>query len=105
MKVGYWIGLKKKMVVLPSSGVSEYLGGLVGKYFFSLIIFLKSTQKYQIWVHFLPFFYKKVKKKTSNLTKIGCIPDPNFFILFFEIGRSLRTTHFCSWPGGPETIA
>ena len=44
---------KKKIVELPSSGISEYLGQSVGKYFF-------FTQKYKIWVHFLPFFSKKV---------------------------------------------
>ena len=55
------------------------------------------TQNYKIWVHFPPFFLKTCQK-TPNLTKIGCITDPNYFknkIVFLEIGWSLRATqHF-----------
>ena len=46
---------EKKIVVLLLSGISEYLGWSVIKYSF-LIKFLKSIQKYQIWVHFPPCF-------------------------------------------------
>ena len=75
---------KKKIVVLPSRGISEYLGGLVGrKYSFFLIIFLKSTQKYQIWVHFPPFFSKKVKNH-SICQKLGAFPTLFFYFIFWD---------------------
>ena len=75
------------------------------KIIYFLIIILKTTQKYQIWVHFLLFFPLKKKvgeKKTPKLSKIGCILDPNFLISFFVMGWSLRASQhflfFFLWP-------
>ena len=58
---------KKKIVVLPSSGISEYM--LVGQKIniFLIIFSLKSTQKVQNLDAFSAFFLKK-GEKTSNLT-------------------------------------
>ena len=79
------IKAKKKIVVLPSSGISEYLGWLVG--FFLNDSFLKSTQKYNIRVHF-PLFFLEKGEKTPNLTKkLGAFPTLMlrfFFFLFFS---------------------
>ena len=92
---------KKKIVVLPSSGISEYLN----MFFFLIIFFVKSTQstkvgcflqkdnlkkktpKVQKLGAFSTFFLKKgekKKKKTHTIwPKIGYITNPNFFWFFF----------------------
>ena len=91
-------GQKKKIVVFPSRGISEYLERSVSEIIIFFPHYFWSTQKYQIWVYFLPFFSKKVKK-TPNLTQIRCIPDPSFFNSFLEMGQSVRAAqHFFSWP-------
>ena len=49
---------KKKIDVLPATAISEYLGWSIWKYIYffnSFFFFIKSTQKYNIWVHFSPF--------------------------------------------------
>ena len=82
--------VRQKKVVLPSSGISEYLGRLVGKYCF----FKTSTQSTTFGCIFYCFSQKG--EKTPNLTKVGCISDPNLFVLFLEMDRSLMraTQHF-----------
>ena len=74
----------KKKIYVALKGISEFWNlESVGQIFLKIIfkiISLKSSQKYKIWVHSLPFFLKK-GEKTPNLTKIGCIPDCNFFLL------------------------
>ena len=91
---------EKKIVVLPSSVISEYLGQSIRLFFF-LIIFKKKAPKSTKFGCIFHLFSQKREKNPPNLTKIGCIPDPIVFILFLEIGRSLRATqHFFSWPYG-----
>ena len=50
---------KKKIVVLPSSGISEYVGRSVGVFFFFfflIIFFVKSTQSTKVGCA----FYRKI---------------------------------------------
>ena len=47
---------EKKIVVMPSSGIFEYLGRLVWKFF--LVLFFWSTHELKILVHFPLFSYR-----------------------------------------------
>ena len=58
---------KKKIVVLTSSGISEYLGRSV--IFFLIIFFVKSTQSTKVGC----FLQKRHLKKNTQSTKVGCI--------------------------------
>ena len=88
---------KKNIVVLPSSGISAYLGRSVGKYIllFIYLSFLKKHPKAQNLGVFSTFFLKKVKKHTIS-QKFGAFLTTFFFLtLFLEMGRSPRATqHF-----------
>ena len=50
-------------------------------------MFLKSTQKGQIWVH-IPSFFSKNTQSEQNWV----LSRPYFFIFIFEKGQSLRAT-------------
>ena len=74
--------------MLLSSKISEYLVRSVG-FFFNYIS--KAHPKVPTLGAFSTFFLKK-GKKPPNLSKIECIQDPIYIILFFEMGGSLRAT-------------
>ena len=58
-KIVHTLGLKKKIVVLPSNEISEYLGRLVGKYIFFLNYVFKKHPKLPNFGAFSTFFLKK----------------------------------------------
>ena len=72
---------KKELLCCPQVKIQKKLGRLVGKYIFK-IIFLKSAQKYQIWVPCLHHFSQKTNKQTPDLNKNGCFPNHIFFFFF-----------------------
>ena len=75
-------GPKINLLSWPKSGISEYLG-----------------QSVRLGCFFNLFLHKRWrKKKPLNLTKLGCIPDLNVSILFFEMGLPLSNTTFLSCP-------
>ena len=81
--------------MLPSSGISEKVGSVGRKIIFFLIIFLKSTQKGQIWVHISSFFSKNIQSEQNWV-----LSRPNFFLFLFlnRVGRWGRHNIFFSWP-------
>ena len=66
----------KKKIVLPSSGISEYLDWLVN------LFFLKSTEKYNIRVHFHLFSQKRWKNNQSD-KRLGAFLTLTFFKFYF----------------------
>ena len=65
---------KKKIVVLPSSGISEYLGRLVGIFFPKSSFFKHQKYKYKIWVHFYLFSEKRWKNTQSDKNLVHSRP-------------------------------
>ena len=94
----------------PQVGFLKKLGRSVGKFFFFffnnffkkhpkgpkiLIIFLKSTQKGQIWVHIPSFFSKNTQSEQNWVLSRPYI----FFFLFLNtVGRWGQHHIFFSWP-------
>ena len=89
------LGQKKIIVVLPSSGISEKGGSVGRKIIFFLIIFFKSTQKGQIWVH-IPSFFSKNTQSEQNWV----LSQPYFFLFLYlnRVGRWGQHNIFFPWP-------
>ena len=85
--------------MLPSSGISEYLGLLVRNMFFNDIF--KKHPKVSNLGAFSTFFLKTGEKNHQICQKFDAFPTLLFFILFFEMGQLVRVTQdsFC-WPNG-----
>ena len=91
---------KKKIVVLPSSGIFEYLGRSVRKLLFFFNHFFFKQQKVQNLGAFSTFFLKKGEKNTQ-FDKNWVHSQLLIFLKFYfsEMGQSLGATqHFFSWP-------
>ena len=99
--------------MVPSSGISEYSGLLVG--YLLNYYFLKSIQKYKIWVYLPPFLFKKKKKKKPAknwvfsrsvllyfLRWVGRWGQHNIFLLGLNINACIKghlePTHLKSSP-------
>ena len=92
-------GQKMKIVVLPSSELSDYLVQLVGKYLFFFLIFFfqKAPKGTKIRVHFQLFFKKSEQKRKKNV----CIPGPYFVhFIFGDVSVAEGNNIFFSWPNG-----
>ena len=74
-----WTGQKQKTVMLPTCGISEYLGRSVWIFFLNNFFKAPKNTKFRSIFH---LFSHKVKK-THNLIKIGCIAETYFLNFYF----------------------
>ena len=83
------MGIRPKniIVVLPSSGISEYIGSIVENLFWGKN--LQSTQKYRIWATFHIF-----PQKSPNLKKLGSFQTITLSFYFLITVTESNTTLF-----------
>ena len=86
-------------------GVSEFFYFFILFFYFNYFFLYKASKSTKVGCifhlfFFFFFFFFKNDDKTPNVTKIGCIPDPNFFkfYLWRWASRWRQQNILFSWP-------